>query len=298
MSRSKNPLITIYTPTYNRGYCIGRTIDSVLAQDYDNWEYLIIDDGSTDNTEEIVMEYVKKDNRIKYRKDTNNQGHLARALEGERWCHGDLSARLDSDDYFDDGVFKTLVQLFIINNDIEAFCFVARNEKTGKVLYDVNEPIIFSLEDIVNMKVPNIDVVAFLSRIFLDKKMSLCSEPYHIITSPLETFYKYNFKEMLVPKKYVTFGWGGDNMTIVQTNKKTLLNNYLASKYSYVNIKTDNKKFNEMLFINYITQMNNLSIRKSLKAKFLALINLKFVLFIKLIIPRYIKSKIKSIKGR
>ena len=56
-------LVSIITPTYNCAEFIGRTIDSVLLQTYKNWEMIIVDDRSKDNTREIVEEYMKKDSR-------------------------------------------------------------------------------------------------------------------------------------------------------------------------------------------------------------------------------------------
>lgn len=62
----KQPLVSIIIPTYNRAHLIGETLDSVLAQTYKNWECIIVDDGSSDNSDEIIDECVKKDARFKY----------------------------------------------------------------------------------------------------------------------------------------------------------------------------------------------------------------------------------------
>ena len=62
----KQALISIIIPTFNRAHLIGETLDSVLAQTYPNWECIIVDDGSTDTTDEVVGEYVKKDSRFLY----------------------------------------------------------------------------------------------------------------------------------------------------------------------------------------------------------------------------------------
>ena len=67
-------LISIITPTYNCGNFIAETIESVLKQSYQNWEMIIVDDCSTDDTEEIVTKYVLHDNRIKYYKLERNSG--------------------------------------------------------------------------------------------------------------------------------------------------------------------------------------------------------------------------------
>ena len=56
--------VSVITPTYNRGEILKETIQSVLNQTYQNFEYIIVDDGSTDNTKEIVQSF--QDKRIKY----------------------------------------------------------------------------------------------------------------------------------------------------------------------------------------------------------------------------------------
>ena len=59
-------LISIIIPTYNRSNFIGETLDSILAQNYKNWECIIVDDASTDYTDELLDFYCKKDSRIQY----------------------------------------------------------------------------------------------------------------------------------------------------------------------------------------------------------------------------------------
>ena len=63
---SKNPLVSIIIPTYNRAHLIKETLDSVLTQTYTNWECIIVDDGNSDNTEEVINSYIAKDQRFKY----------------------------------------------------------------------------------------------------------------------------------------------------------------------------------------------------------------------------------------
>ena len=58
-------LISVITPTYNCANFIGETIESVQAQTYQQWEMIIVDDCSTDNTKEIADKYIKEDSRIK-----------------------------------------------------------------------------------------------------------------------------------------------------------------------------------------------------------------------------------------
>lgn len=61
-----NPLISIIIPTFNREELLPQTLDSILSQDYQNWECVIVDDGSTDNSEQIVLDYVARDSRFRF----------------------------------------------------------------------------------------------------------------------------------------------------------------------------------------------------------------------------------------
>ena len=93
-------LVSIIIPTYNRAHLIGETLNSVLAQTYTNWECIIVDDGSTDNTDEVVDEYLKKDKRFQYHhrpKDRLPGGNAARNY-GFELSKGEFINWFDSDD--------------------------------------------------------------------------------------------------------------------------------------------------------------------------------------------------------
>ena len=91
-------LISIITPTYNCGKFIEETIQSVLNQTYTNWEMIIVDDCSTDNTKEVVEKYVKIDSRIKYFLLENNSGAAVSRTKAMELANGNYIAFLDSDD--------------------------------------------------------------------------------------------------------------------------------------------------------------------------------------------------------
>jgi glycosyltransferase involved in cell wall biosynthesis len=93
-------LISIIIPTYNRGHLINKTLDSIIAQTYTIWECIIVDDGSTDNTDEVVDEYLKKDKRFQYHhrsKDRLPGGNAARNY-GFEISNGYYVNWFDSDD--------------------------------------------------------------------------------------------------------------------------------------------------------------------------------------------------------
>ncbi len=90
-------LVSIITPLYNGEKYIGETIKSVISQTYTNWEMIIVNDGSKDNSESIVMSYAKNEPRIHYVKQ-DNAGSAAARNNGIRHCKGQYIALLDADD--------------------------------------------------------------------------------------------------------------------------------------------------------------------------------------------------------
>lgn len=91
------PLISIIVPCYNQAQYLSDALDSVLAQTYPNWECVIINDGSPDNTDEIAMVYCEKDSRFKYLKQDNQGVSMARN-NGIRASRGEYILPLDGDD--------------------------------------------------------------------------------------------------------------------------------------------------------------------------------------------------------
>lgn len=107
-------LVSIIMPSFNTGKYIGESIKSVLAQTYKNWELIIVDDGSTDNTEEVVKAF--DDDRIIFVKNEQNSGaavsrNRALALAKGRWI-----AFLDSDDIWEKTKLEKQIA-FMIKND-------------------------------------------------------------------------------------------------------------------------------------------------------------------------------------
>ena len=90
-------LVSIIMPSYNTGRFIAETVNSVLAQTYTNWEIIIVDDCSTDNTDEIVAQFLS-DSRIKYLKNEKNSGAAVSRNRALREAKGKWIAFLDSDD--------------------------------------------------------------------------------------------------------------------------------------------------------------------------------------------------------
>lgn len=92
-----NELVSIIMPSYNTAKYISQSIESVLNQTYTNWELIIVDDCSTDNTDEIIKTYLG-DNRIIYLKNEKNSGAAVSRNYALREAKGKWIAFLDSDD--------------------------------------------------------------------------------------------------------------------------------------------------------------------------------------------------------
>ena len=92
------PKISVVMSTYNRAAVVGDAIESVLNQTEKDFEFIIIDDGSKDNTYEVLKQYAQKDNRIKVLRNEQNKGLIYSLNRGLDVAKGDLIARMDDDD--------------------------------------------------------------------------------------------------------------------------------------------------------------------------------------------------------
>ena len=111
-----NNLVSIVTPLYNTEKYIGETIESVINQSYKNWEMIIIDDVSTDNSCKIVEEYIVKDQRIKLLKNKKNSGVSITRNVGIKEAKGKYIVFLDADDLFMPDKLRKQVNFMEINN--------------------------------------------------------------------------------------------------------------------------------------------------------------------------------------
>ena len=125
--------ISVIIPVYNTEKYLRRCFDSVIAQDYKNLEIVIINDGSEDNSEQIINEYKKKyPELISYYKKENSGVADTRNFGIEK-AQGDYIMFLDSDDYIDKALLKTLEEYVNKNIDLIKFKLQRVNEE-GKTL--------------------------------------------------------------------------------------------------------------------------------------------------------------------
>lgn len=138
----KKPLISIITASYNSEKYILDTYNSIVSQDYENWEWIVTDDASQDNTVNLLKEIQKKDSRVKYFTNEDNKGAALSRNNSIKNCKGEFLAFIDSDDIWHNK--KLSKQLNFMGDDID-FSF------TGYELIDSNKKKLDKKIDIISI---------------------------------------------------------------------------------------------------------------------------------------------------
>ena len=127
MRKGVLPKVTIMIPTYNQELFIVDAIQSALAQDYENLEIVISDDISSDNTEEIVQQFLNDNSRVKYYKNAQNLGRVGNYHKVlYEYATGDWVVNLDGDDYYTDPTFISRAMNRILNQK-DIVCYFGLN---------------------------------------------------------------------------------------------------------------------------------------------------------------------------
>lgn len=124
------PRITIIIPTYNRATIVPRAIDSVLAQTFTDWELVIVDDGSTDNTAEVVNGY--GDPRIHLVRHSRNLGVTAAHNTGYDHMHGEFFTSLGSDDELKPNTLSRMAAVLDSHSEVDALICNGIVAETGR----------------------------------------------------------------------------------------------------------------------------------------------------------------------
>lgn len=133
--------VSIIMPTWNGAHRIGPSIDSVINQSHNEWELLVIDDGSTDDTEEVIKEYANGDTRIIYLKNDENLGIQKSLNRGLREAKGEYIARIDDDDrWIDRDKLKQQIEFLDLNKDyvLVGTGAIVKNEKNTELFRYLN----------------------------------------------------------------------------------------------------------------------------------------------------------------
>ncbi len=169
-----NPLVSIVIATFNRADLLPETLDSIIQQKHTNWECLIIDDGSTDNTVDVIQKYVEKDSRFKFfpRPDKYQKGPGGAFNYGLDLSKGEFILWFGSDDLMHPEMLKEKVKFFVENQNIQSvfshlYFFEKINEITGQTR--IRKPFDDFYENIITWRIPAWSVSLMFRNQFLKR---------------------------------------------------------------------------------------------------------------------------------
>lgn len=150
--------ITVFTPTYNRAYIIETLYRSLQRQTYTDFEWIVVDDGSSDNTEELFVQWIKEDNPFPIRYHKQENGGKCRGINrGLEMAQGELFFTIDSDDYLTDDALEKVVRWEMELPKDQKFCGIIANrgyspDYTPNTLFegDYLDGNAFNLYDIID----------------------------------------------------------------------------------------------------------------------------------------------------
>lgn len=265
-------LISIIIPTYNRAYLIGETLDSILAQTYTNWECIVVDDGSTDNTAKVVRKYIKEDKRFQYYLRPNDRIKGANTCRnyGFELSKGEYIKWFDSDDIMHPSLLEK--QLNSIDKNIDcSVCKVAYydfenddvlKENTissdhliedylvGEVTFYISGPLWSRLflnnqKELFDEKISNLDDWDFnLRMLYQEPAMTYIDEP----------LIKYRIHEDSLSKE------------IVKCNFTEIISEFRARR-KHLLILVFNNSIETLKFKQFIIRRNKFYLRESLLQK-------------------------------
>ena len=266
-----NTLVSIVVPTYNHSIYLKRALESIINQTYENWEVIVIDNHSTDNTFEVVANF--KNNRIKYLK-VHNKGIIAISRNiGIKSANGEWIAFLDSDDWW--------------TRDKLEICIQSINEKVDFIYHDLeiiaNNSRIFSRKKIKSRKLKKPVLIDLLTegnaignssvvvrKKFLDEingidesKELVAAEDYNtwLRIAKLTDQFVYlkkrlgyylvhdqsvSKKDMSIPARYAIKEFSG-LLTQYQKTKQEAFLKYISGRFNFLNLNYK-KSMKDLLF--------------------------------------------------
>jgi len=245
---ANNPTVSVIIPTYNRTHLIGRAIQSVLEQSYQDFEIIVVDDGSTDNTEEAIKKFQEQDKRIKYIKHEKNRGGSAGRNTGIKAAKGKYIGLLDDDDeWLPEKLEKQVIKFQNSSEKVgviySGFCYVS--EKSGKIVSKIiphlrGDVYINLLEScILGSPTPLIKKRCFQKAGFFDETLPSCQDWDMWIR--LSKYYDFDFVPDILAKHHVH----GSQIS-ADLNAKIVAREKLMEKY-WIDLSKNPQSFSVIL---------------------------------------------------
>lgn len=247
-----NSLVSIIVPCYNQGSFLPYTLENVLQQTYQNWECIIVNDGSPDNTESIALDYCNKDARFKYLKKINGGLSSARN-EGLKFSKGDFIQLLDADD---------LLEKDKINNQVKflnKFTEVDIVYSGSKYFFNTNPSVFYNfgrngLIPTINLDRTDIDQIYPL---LWRNITTICSTLYRKSIFEIGNFnenfksledWEFHFRCAVAGKKFHFYKSDHTN-SLIRLHENSMLTNHVSTYENY--------KLLAQTFKNYLDNSNS-----------------------------------------
>lgn len=291
---SKNmPLVSVVIPTYNRAYLIERSIKSVLNQTYQNLEIIVVDDGSEDNTEEIVKSF--NDSRIIFTRHEKNRGVSAARNTGIKLCNGNYIAFNDSDDEWLEEKIRKQITIFLENSDesigvvysgffkirdnIRTYIPSQKCKKEGDIYFELLKG------NLVAPPAAMVKKICFEKAGLFDENLSTLEDWELFIR--ISKYFKFKYiPEALVLSYYTSNG-------VNERGEKHKLKTYNA----IVNRNMDKLSKNKRLLHNFYSLMWQINFSKKFLIKAIGAYPLDFKLYLKVLIALFGKNNYKKVKN-
>lgn len=293
--------LTIFTPTYNRAYCLTNCYESLLRQYNKNFEWLIIDDGSSDNTESLVNSWLSKNNGFKIKYIYKQNGGLHTAYnEAIAHISTELSMCVDSDDYIPDNCINNILNFWDRHKSNKYAGIVGLDSYTdGSIIGDLlPDQKYINLIDLLTNKY-NLNNG--------DRKLVVRTDLYKSVF-PMKSFkgeknFNPHYMHLLISKEY-DFLILNKVLCIVEYQEDGMSNNIVNQYYNspksfaeirklYLSFPDTPIKFRFRHMMHYVSSSilsKNIYFYKDIKNKFLLFISLPFGIMLTI----YIKYKLRS----
>lgn len=245
----KTPRVSVIMPAYNSEKYISEAIESILNQTFTDFEFIILNDGSTDNTQKIVKEYAKKDKRIKFIDNKKNKGLVSVLNQGIDLAQGEYIARMDSDDISLPTRFEK--QIEYMDKHPECGILGTWYKVFGKKEEEVKHPLNIKILDLMDSCYIGHPTV-FIRKSVLDKynfkynKEYNCCEDYELWSCLVFVTEIHNLPEILLK-----YRWHGNNISVEHAKKQGELTKNV--KKNILNKLTDNP-IKQQILLNKIKQ--------------------------------------------
>lgn len=237
-------MITVFTPTFNRAYILSKLFDSLLAQSVKDFEWLIVDDGSTDNTKDLIIEFKKKaDFKIKYIYQENQGKHVAinTALKN---IPTPYFLTVDSDDYLKNSAIAIIYEkLPIIKNSKEIIGLASPIEMVNNIDLPKHQltkdiiatPFEMKYKHRINGEFSLVYKTEIINRyqypVFLGEKF--------IVESYITNRFKKDYKLLHISESLVIGEYRNDGLTI--QSKNLLVNNPKGASLAFCEKANNNQ---------------------------------------------------------